>query len=71
MNYSYVNENGKTIRGAAAMNHLVYSIFGGYDNFGEAIGRVAVKKHIDSNKTFIQSFIDTTRNVSKLITVRK
>ena len=33
--YSYRNENGKIVRGAAAITKLIYRDFGGPDNFAK------------------------------------
>lgn len=49
--FSYVNENGKLVSGAAAFLHHVYTEMGGIQNYNDAVGAAYitafVKAHSD------------------------
>lgn len=49
--HPYVNSNGKTVHGSAALNHYIHTIKGGVQNYNDEIGieYIAnfVKEHSD------------------------
>lgn len=48
-NFSYVNDDGKLVSGAAAFLHYVYTVKGGVCNYNNEVGEMFLK-------TFMQEF---------------
>ena len=63
LDFSYVNNNGKKVNGAAAFNHYVYTVKGGIENYNNEIGEEYIKLFINYNSEIINNSIQ--RNVSK------
>ena len=46
--FSYVNKDGKLVKGTAATIHHIYTEMGGIDNYNEAVATEAIKKALES-----------------------
>lgn len=50
--YSYINDNGKRVNGAAALNHHIFTTKGGVQNYNDDIGIKYITK-------FVKEYSDT------------
>ncbi len=59
--YSYVNDNGKPVNGAAATQHLVYTVFGGVKEYNKAVIRTYEKQKAQElkNKSLFSKLFKT------------
>lgn len=57
LNYSYTNENGKTVSGAAATLHEIYTVNGGLQNYHDSIGKAYIDAFVNSSSDIINAVI--------------
>ena len=65
LDFSYINDNGKKIGGAAAFNHYVYTVKGGVKNYNDEVGEQYIKAFINSNSEVINNSLQRNINRSK------
>lgn len=51
--FSYINQNGRRVSGAAAFNHHVYTEMGGIQNYNDEVGTEYVMEFIRQNSDII------------------
>ena len=60
MAYSYVNENGKKVNGAAATLHEIYTVNGGLQNYHDMVGKAYIERFVSANSDIINAGIKAT-----------
>lgn len=60
MAYSYVNENGKKVNGAAATLHEIYTVNGGLQSYHDMIGKAYIESFVSANSDIINAGIKAT-----------
>ena len=55
--FSYYNQNGYKVTGAAAFNHFVYTVCGGVQEYNDFIGKVYIEEFIRSHRNNINNSI--------------
>ena len=51
--FSYINQNGKRVSGAAAFNHYVYTEKGGIQNYNDEVGTEYIMEFVRQNSAII------------------
>lgn len=69
MKYSYINENGKEIFGAAANNHFIYTLCGGVNGYNKLLYQIYKEKSTENN--FLRSLFDTTSNIINVLSRKR
>lgn len=64
--FSFVNENGKLIAGAAAFNHHVYTEMGGIQQYNDAVGRMYIEAFIQAQSDYINAEITAQARRNRL-----
>lgn len=57
IDFSYKNEKGKTVYGAAAFNHYVYTVKGGIQSYNDEVGAEYILEFIRQNSDIINEGI--------------
>lgn len=53
--FSYINENGKLVSGAAAFLHHVYTEMGGVQNYNDAVGAAYITEFVKAHSDDINA----------------
>ena len=56
--FSYVNENGKLVSGAAAFANHVYTEMGGIQNYNDAVGNAYIQAFVKAHSDSINAEIE-------------
>lgn len=69
LNYSYINDAGKKISGAAATLHEIYTVHGGLQNYHDFIGKNYITAFVNAHSDIINAEIEATtkRNQFKVV----
>lgn len=69
IDFSYTNQKGKKVSGAAAFNHHVYTEMGGIQEYNDSVGEAYVKEFIRQNSDIINEGLEkkAKRNRFKVI----
>lgn len=67
--YSYINEDGKRVTGAAATSHEIYSVHGGVAEYNDYIGETYIREFVKEHSKALQQDIemDSRRKKWKVI----
>lgn len=67
--YSYVNEHGMKVSGAAATLHEIYTVNGGLQNYNDTIGKAYIEEFVNAHSDIINAGIEATskRNRFKVV----
>lgn len=57
-NFSYTNDAGKTVSGAAATLHEIYTVKGGLGNYNDSVGKEYIDAFIKANSIDINANIE-------------
>ena len=57
-NFSYTNDVGKTVSGAAATLHEIYTVKGGLGNYNDSVGKEYIDAFIKANSIDINANIE-------------
>ena len=60
MNYSYTNQEGKTVSGTAATLHEIYTVNGGIQNYNDNIGKAYIEAFVNEHSDIINAGIEAT-----------
>lgn len=66
LNYSYINQNGKKISGAAATLHEIYTVNGGLQNYHDTIGKAYIEDFVNAHSDIINAGIKATSKRKRL-----
>lgn len=69
--FSYINDNGKKVSGAAATLHEIYTNHGGVKNYNDHIGIEYILEFVSSHSDIINEGIETKSRRKKLRVVGK
>lgn len=58
IDFSYINQKGKKVSGAAAFNHHVYTEKGGIQNYNDSVGEEYIKAFIRANSDIINKGLE-------------
>ena len=64
--YSYVNENGKRVTGAAATSHEIYTVHGGVAEYNDYIGETYIREFVREHSEILQKGIEAESRRKKL-----
>lgn len=64
--FSYLNEDGKLVSGAAAFLHHVYTEMGGIRNYNDAVGAMYIAKFVKEHSDDINAEIATQARRNRL-----
>lgn len=69
LNYSYINDAGKKISGAAATLHEIYTVHDGLQNYHDYIGENYITAFVNAHSDIINAGIEATtkRNQFKVV----
>lgn len=69
IDFSYTNQKGKKVSGAAAFNHHVYTEMGGIQNYNDSVGEEYIKTFIRANSDIINEGLEkkAKRNRFKVV----
>lgn len=69
IDFSYTNQKGKKVSGAAAFNHHVYTEMGGIQEYNDSVGEAYVKEFIRQNSDIINEGLEkkAKRNRFKVV----
>ena len=69
IDFSYTNQKGKKVPGAAAFNHHVYTEMGGIQEYNDSVGEAYVKEFIRQNSDIINEGLEkkAKRNRFKVV----
>lgn len=69
--FSYINDNGKKVSGAAATLHEIYTNHGGVKNYNDHIGIEYILEFVSSHSDIINEGIEAKSRRKKLRVVGK
>lgn len=58
--YSYINQDGKLVSGAAATLHEIYTVNGGLKEYHDAIGKAYIEEFVNAHSEIINAGIEAT-----------
>ncbi len=65
LDFSYINDNGRKVSGAAALIHYIYTVKGGIENYNDEVGEQYIKAFISFNSEEINKLLQRNVNKSK------
>ncbi len=66
LDFSYLNDSGKKVSGAAAFNHYVYTEKGGVQGYNDEVGAEYIAQFIRQNSDIINKGIEKKVRRSRL-----
>ncbi len=64
--FSYINDEGKRVTGAAATSHEIYTVHGGVSEYNDYIGEKYIKAFVRENSEALQRDIEVESRRKKL-----
>ena len=66
IDFSYINDSGKKVSGAAAFNHHVYTVKGGIQKYNDEVGTEYIQEFIRQNSDMINDKLEKKARRSRL-----
>lgn len=66
IDFSYLNEHGKRVSGAAAFNHYVYTEKGGVQGYNDEVGAEYIAQFVRENSDIINEGLEKRARRSRL-----